>query len=89
MNLGGIPTRAQPAWRALANALTDHPGVPCDGRPEWTSECAEDREAAAYRCEPCPVLDICAAYAAVAKERHGTWAGADRTRPTSRKDIST
>jgi hypothetical protein len=75
----GIPPKAIPAWRALAEALDDCGSVPCESRAEWTSESAEDRQAAAHQCARCPVLPLCSDYVSAAKEKYGVWAGKDRT----------
>lgn len=88
MTILGIPPKAIPAWRALAQALDDCGSVPCEGRAEWTSESAEDRTAAAHQCARCPVVQLCEAYVIAAKEKHGVWAGKDWTviqRPNRRK----
>lgn len=46
----------------------------------WTSDDAEDREAAAHRCQPCPLrLTECMTYATTSTERHHVWAGLDLT----------
>jgi len=79
-----VPIRpaALPAWRALQDVLDEVGGaVPCRGRNAdwWTSNNAEHREAAAYRCAGCPITMHCARYAEAAREKFGTWAGVDRT----------
>lgn len=76
-----IRSAALPAWKALQTALEDAGPTPCRGPDAdlWTSERADEREAAAYRCAGCPVIVPCAAYSAAARERFGTWAGVDRT----------
>lgn len=78
-----VPIRpaALPSWRALHEALDAAGPVACRGVSSdlWTSERADDRQAAAYRCAGCPVIVPCAAYSAAAREKFGTWAGVDRT----------
>ena len=63
--------------------------TPCQrpaDRHLWTSESHADREAAGYRCQACPVLDVCAAHAK-GGERWHAWAGADQTpRPKAKKE---
>lgn len=51
----------------------------------WTSDDAEDREAACHRCQPCPLLPECRTHATTAGEKHHVWAGIDHT-PTTRKN---
>ncbi|MFC5998278.1 WhiB family transcriptional regulator [Quadrisphaera sp. GCM10027208] len=59
---------------------------PCRNRGDlWYSDDADERAAAAELCAPCPALDECGRYAAAARERHGVWAGRDRT-PCRRKE---
>ena len=76
-----IPIRpaAMDAWRALQGVLDDCHSVPCNGRTEWISESAEDREYAAGHCRGCPALTACGKYADAAKEVTGVWGGRDRT----------
>lgn len=71
---------------ALADLTDRGQRTPCQGpdRHLWTSDAAEEREAAAHRCGPCPVLAECAAYADDADERWHVWASVDRTRRTPR-----
>ena len=48
-------------------------------RDMWISDDAKDREQAAAWCVGCPVLAQCGAAAEAENERHGVWAGVDRT----------
>ena len=65
---------------ALAVALAAVDGrVPCRGREEWQCDDAGARAKAADACWDCPLLTACAEYADAADERHGVWAGVDRT----------
>lgn len=75
----GIRAAAEGAWRALQDALADHPATPCAGRNEWISERPEVREWAAGHCRGCPVIGECRQFAADNKEVHGVWAGRDHT----------
>ncbi len=78
-----VPIRAAavPAWLRLQAELSDADSVPCRGQNShlWTSEQPEEREAAAYRCTGCHVVEMCNRYAEDARERFGVWAGIDRT----------
>ena len=79
----GVPPRAIPAWQRLTLAIhgAQHP-IPCTGpRADlWTSERADEREAASHRCSTCPAIAECHDYAVAANEKHNVWAGVDRTR---------
>ena len=72
------------AWNDLTTALAELAGhrghTPCqlDANAWWSTD-AEERATAARACTDCPVLGACAAYADAAQERHGVWAGLDRT----------
>ena len=87
MSLGtllGIPVSAQPAYVALCAALdrmAEHGRQPvCTTHPDdWSADARlRARRDAAEACGHCPVLQLCAAYADAAEERHGVWAGIDR-----------
>jgi len=78
-----IPPKARDAWRNLSAVLDDlseagHQ-VPCRGRGEWLSQDAEDVAYAAGHCLRCPALNACGQYADAAGEKHGVWAGVDRS----------
>lgn len=79
--------KAGPAFEALTNALDSLDPldaiVPCQARPEWISDDADDQAYAAAHCTRCPLLDLCNAAAAELKPTAGTWAGT--TFPTPRK----
>jgi hypothetical protein len=45
----------------------------------WTSEHPPERRLAARACHGCPVLVECGEAAEANDERHGVWAGVDRT----------
>lgn len=83
-----IKATALPLWMKLQTSVMEASDVPCCGAHGdlWTSEAAEEREAAAYRCTGCPVTVACGNYATAAREKFGVWAGIDRTKPT-RKTI--
>ncbi|WP_141494393.1 WhiB family transcriptional regulator [Kytococcus schroeteri] len=68
---------------ALLDAQGRGQAIPCHGpRGEWwTSEDADEREAAVHGCQSCPVLTACAAAADDTREAHHVWGGTDRTRP--------
>lgn len=87
----GIPFDALPAWLALSAALdrlADEGRVPvCAQRPsQWDQDAKPAaRRDAAEACGYCPALHPCAAYADMAKEKHGVWGGIDRSyRPGKR-----
>lgn len=78
-----IKATALPLWMKLQVAVLETSDVPCGVHGDlWTSERAEDREAATFRCTGCPVIGVCRDYATAAREKFGTWAGVDRTKPT-------
>ncbi len=75
-----IPPVAVPAWHRLSAALTDA-SPPCAVEPAlWFSTDGDDIETARHRCHGCHAIGPCAAYATVANEPVGVWAGVDRTR---------
>ena len=66
----------------LRTAIAAKQIPPCASNPDlWFSDRAAEREAAAWRCRSCPVIDACAAYADALQPppRHGVWASVDRT----------
>ena len=67
------------ALAVLAAADAGEP-APCHGRSEWLSDSAEDREAAAWRCGRCRLLDLCINAADELGATSGVWAGIDRGR---------
>lgn len=71
--------KAGPAFEALSNAIDGldplDPRVPCQRRPEWISDDADDQAYAAAHCTRCPLLDLCNAAAVELKPTAGTWAG--------------
>jgi len=74
---------AEELTRALLD-LADHDRTtPCQGkrRDRWTSDDRDERAWAASVCTSlgCPVLAQCGAAADETGEKHGVWAGADRT----------
>lgn len=81
-----IKAAALPLWMKLQLAVLEASDVPCCGPHGalWTSEVAEEREAATYRCTGCPVITACSNYASMAREKFGVWAGVDRTKPPQR-----
>ncbi len=74
---------AEAAWRTLITAADD--STPCRGphADRWTSDDAEERQAAAYMCAACPITQRCSTYANTAGEKFHVWAGVDRTRRTA------
>lgn len=66
------------AWDALNAVLYDYT-PPCDGLPLFTADRRDDEERAlcASVCAPCPIADLCNAYAVAAKVESGFWAGTD------------
>jgi hypothetical protein len=69
------------AARLLALADRDRT-TPCQSSPHrdrWTSDSAEDREAAAYECRFCPLLRECSEAGAELKAEF-VWGGSDRTK---------
>lgn len=85
--VGGLRVRlvARDLWDGLQAELT---GVspPCAGRTEWISDDQQEREWAAHRCRPCPVIELCGQFAHGQNEQFGVWAGTDRTKHT-RKEL--
>lgn len=85
-----VPIRkaALPVWLSLRDALDDVDHiVPCRSAPELWSADALDNEAIQYaetRCQRCPVLTPCAAYADAARERGAVWGGTYRPTKTSK-----
>lgn len=85
-----VLTEAEQAFRRLAARLDELADTgrtwPCRDRGElWFADDPDERAAAAELCAPCPAHDACGRYAAAARERHGVWAGKDRTPPRSRR----
>lgn len=78
----GIRADAVAAFEAL-NAALKRTEAPCVGRGEWTSEDASDRDWAAAQCVGCLAIHRCGQFAEANLERHGVWAGVDRTSRTS------
>lgn len=80
-----VPATALPAFLQLLHALADIDAeggtTPCQGDRAgyWTSDNADEREAAAYRCHGCPALTPCTAYADTGAERAHVWAARDLT----------
>lgn len=78
------------AHEALLHALGDLERAgqswPCRSSDSdlWISDRAEEREAAAYRCAPCPVLTLCSDAAAELKATAGVWAGIPRGQSAQR-----
>ncbi|WP_425310626.1 WhiB family transcriptional regulator [Ammonicoccus fulvus] len=64
---------------AILALAGDRRSTPCTAadRGLWTSRATEDREAAAWRCGPCPILAACAAVGDF--EPFGVWGGVDRS----------
>ncbi len=63
---------------AIMALAGDRGTTPCAADPElWVSGATEDREAAAWRCSPCPILAACAAVGDF--EPFGVWGGIDRS----------
>src|SRR5438309_1022996 len=85
-----ISAAALPAWRRLADVLDEVGPVACQGihADLWTSEDPDEREGATYRCVGCPALDACGAFADLARERFGVWAGKDKTKGPAQRQPS-
>ncbi len=76
-----IPPGAVSQWLALREALLAVRGTPCASDPDlWHSRNPSDIAAACDACHRCPALQQCDAYASVASESLGVWAGVDRNR---------
>ncbi len=78
-----MTTAAERLTRALV-AIAEQGRRPRCGEPGghemWLSDDATERAQAARWCAGCPVLVECGAAADENDERHGVWAGVDRTR---------
>ncbi|WP_380161556.1 WhiB family transcriptional regulator [Kineococcus sp. R86509] len=82
------PEAARVFYR-LASALADVDGAtPCRDRDEFHDDDRRVRAQVAQLCTGCPVLQACGDYAEAADERHGVWAGRDRTRTATRKETA-
>ena len=79
-------TAAKVMSAALLNMAARDQRTPCQGRygELWTSEDYTQRAETIPLCVGCPLLTLCAQYAAELKASFGIWAGIDRT-PTTRK----
>ena len=91
--VGGLTPAAVESYASLLVALRrlddTEATTPCQRAADahlWTSEKPDEREAATWRCRPCPVLALCAAHAEHGERWH-SWAGEDRT-PTTGKGKS-
>ncbi len=90
-----VRAAARPAWLQLQEALaTSVRPVPCQQHPEradWWADPpgAEVAEYAANLCRGCPVLAECSRFADTNRERHGIWAGRNRTKQPGRPRTST
>lgn len=89
--VGGLSPEGVESYAALVTTLArlaDQGEVPPCAHPLrwhlWTSDDAEEREAAAHACTGCPALAACEAHGQ--HERHGVWAE-DRT-PRGRRAAS-
>ena len=90
--VGGLTPAAVESYAALLLALRrlddTEATTPCQ-RPAhahlWTSEKPAEREAAAWRCQSCPLLTRCAAHAEDGERWHA-WGGADRTTRAKTKE---
>jgi len=82
-------TAAESLSLALLDRAEQGRATPCQGRrrDRWTSDVREDREWAAASCRFCPLISECGDAAEETDERHGVWAGVDRT-TTTRKDTT-
>jgi hypothetical protein len=82
-------TAADVLHLALRQLVDDDVLPPCASGWLWLSERHEDREAASWRCQPCPVITLCHDFASTAQPRltFGTFAGIDYT-PTTRKAVA-
>lgn len=70
---------------ALRDLADDGHTWPCATDPEaWYADDPDTRQAAAQRCTGCPAFAPCGDYADATDQRHGVWAGVDRTKRTPR-----
>ena len=70
--------------QAAAAGLRPHCSDPVT-RELFTSEHEAERLVATALCPGCPVLTECGEAADANEERHGVWAGVDRSRPARAK----
>lgn len=75
---------------ALLDMAREGQRPPCgdpEAKPLFTSDHAEDREAAAYRCRRCPITAECLAEALETRATAGVWAGVDfeKLKPSTRR----
>lgn len=75
-----VKTPGELLGHALARAQGQVPCLTGNGSL-WLSESPDDRSAAAVRCQDCPVIIQCRAYAASVRPRltFGVYAGVDHT----------
>jgi len=67
------------AWVELLEATAEH-APPCANDPEaWFADAPDLKAYAERACTGCHAIGVCATYATAAGERHGVWAGVDRT----------
>ncbi len=76
-------------FHAELNALIDAgEGAPCldhAGGNLWISDARDARQAAAWRCLPCPLLDACHDMADELKADAGVWAAIDHNVPRAKR----
>ena len=75
---------------ALLSMAREGQRPPCgdpEAKPLFTSDLAEEREAAAYRCRRCPITAECLAEALQTRATAGVWGGVDfeRLAPAARR----
>lgn len=86
----GVPAHALPAFLALHEQITRTGPTPCADvtiRDLWTGSQAE-QTIAADRCIECPVMTACAAFAATAQEREGTYGGLTARQRNARREAA-
>ena len=75
---------------ALTGLLNNGDAPPCRADKatlnRWTSDDPDERQWAAWHCQPCRILDACHAAADETPERFGVWGGIDRTQTQRRAE---
>ncbi|MEV7632001.1 WhiB family transcriptional regulator [Microbacterium sp. NPDC089318] len=69
--------RGQAQHAALMRAMADEPAA-CDGLDVYTADRFDDPEQTELMrgiCRACPLIELCAAFAATGKPAAGMWAG--------------
>lgn len=81
----GNPTPARDRLDDAVRACVDAGDLPPCLAPNngslWLSERRDERDTAAQLCQPCPILEPCAAAAEEGRETFGVWGGRDVAYP--------